>query len=53
MSTELTIALIELIIRYGPTAAINIIKGLETDNPTPEQIRALKVNSPEHYFGDK
>jgi hypothetical protein len=52
MGAELSIALLELIIKYGPTAAISLIKGLETDSPTPEQIRALKVESPEHYFED-
>lgn len=52
MNTALTLALIELILRYGPSAAISIIQGLETTNPTPEQIRALKVQAPELYFGD-
>ena len=53
MSDALIVALIELIIKYGPTAAITLIQGLETDNPTPEQIRVLKVKGPEHYFGDE
>lgn len=48
---DLTVALIELIIKHGPNVAISIIRGLETDNPTPEQIRALKVKPPEDYFG--
>lgn len=51
MSDALAIAIIELVIRYGPAAAITLIKGLETDNPTPEQIRSLKVEDPESYFG--
>lgn len=53
MKTALILALIELILKYGPNAAIAIIKGLEIDNPTPEQIRALKVKPPEHYLGDE
>jgi len=46
----LAIALIEMLLKYGPKAYIAIIKGLETDNPTPEQIRALTVKAPESYF---
>ena len=52
MEAVLIIPLIELIIKYGPSAAISIIKGLETNNPTPEQIRALIVKAPESYFKD-
>ena len=52
MEAALVIALIELIIKYGPNAAISIIKGLETDNPTPEQIRSLVVKDPKSYFED-
>lgn len=50
MEQALIIALIELIIKHGPTAAISIIKSLETDSPTPEQIRALAVRPPESYL---
>lgn len=50
MNEALIIALIELILKYGPTAAIQVIKGLETDEPTPEQIRALKIKAPETYL---
>ena len=53
METALIIALIELILKHGPGAAIGLIKSLETDNPTPEQIRALKVEAPGTYFGSE
>jgi len=39
--------------RYGPAAATSLVAGLDTDNPTPEQIRALKVKDPEAYFEGK
>lgn len=52
MESVLVISLIELIIKYGPSAAIAIIKSLETDNPTVEEIRALTVKAPESYFED-
>ena len=52
MKEALTIALIELILKHGPTVAINVIKGLENDNPSIEDIKALMVKGPEHYFGD-
>ena len=48
--SPLIIPLIELILRYGPSAAIKIIKGLETEDPTAEDIKALLVNAPESYF---
>lgn len=50
---KLTLSLIELILEYGPTAAISLIKTLNTENPTPEQIRALKVKHPNEYIKDK
>ena len=51
-STGLTLALIELILKHGPVMAIGIIKALKTDNPTVEDIKALTVEGPEHYFGE-
>jgi len=39
-------------LRYGPEAAIRLIQGLGKENPTPEEIRALKVDPPSSYFGD-
>lgn len=50
MDSALTVALIELILKYGPEIAIKLIKGLQVDNPTVEQIEALKVKDPEEYF---
>jgi len=52
MDPALTLALIELLLAKGPEVYIKIIRSLETDNPTPEQIRALKVKMPEAYEGD-
>lgn len=51
-STALTLALIELILKYGPSAAISLIKGLGKESVTAEDIKALKVEPPEHYLGD-
>ena len=45
-----TIAIIELLLKYGPEAFIKLIKGLQNDNPTPDEIRNLKVNEPERFF---
>ncbi len=50
MDNALTIALIGLLLKYGPTACLKIIQGLETDEPTLEQIKALTVKAPESYF---
>ena len=47
---NLTLTLIELILKHGPSAAITLIRGLETNNPTPEQIRALKIKAPNTYL---
>lgn len=52
MNPSLTVALIELILTYGPTAAIAIIKGLQKDNPTPDDIKALMVKDPSEYFSE-
>lgn len=49
METALTLALIELILKYGPTIAITMIKDTPED-PTPEQIRALKIDEGEPFF---
>jgi len=50
MNKSLTLALIELILTHGPNAAIYILRNLEIDNPTPEQIKSLTVKSPESFF---
>lgn len=44
-------ALLELILKYGLPAALEMIKALETDNPTAEDIRALapRVPHPDTY----
>lgn len=52
METALALSLIELILKYGPSAAVRLIRTLKTDNPTPDEIRALKVDEPESYFGN-
>lgn len=48
----ITIALLELLLEKGPEAYFKLIRTLPDDNPTPEQIRALKVKMPEAYEGD-
>ena len=45
-----SLLLIELIIKYGPSVAVSIMKTLEPTDITPEKIRALMVKPPEHYF---
>ena len=45
-----TLDLIELLLKYGPGMFSKIIRGLETDEPTEEQIADLKVKAPEEYF---
>ena len=50
MKTAAIIAIVELVMKYGPAAATSLVAGLNTDNPTPEQIRALKVKDPDSYF---
>ena len=52
MENKVALALIEMIILHGPTVALKLMQGLDTENPTPEQIRALKVEGPKHYFGE-
>ena len=49
MDTGLVVALIELLIIKGPFVFIKLMKELEVNEPTPEQIRALKVKMPEEY----
>jgi len=53
MEAAAIIAIVELVMKYGPAAATSLVAGLNTDNPTPEQIRALKVKGPESYFEAK
>jgi len=40
------IAILELILRYGVPMALDLVKGLQTDNPTPADIRALALRVP-------
>ena len=51
MNDALTIALIEVILKYGPTVALNLFSTLNVGEITPEKIRALKVKDPNEYFG--
>lgn len=50
MDNAITLALIEMLLKYGPTAYLKIIQGLGTTEPTLEQIKALTVKAPESYF---
>jgi hypothetical protein len=50
VNTALALALIELILKYGPSVAISLVRAMKVENPTPEDIRALKVDDPETYF---
>ena len=40
------IAVLELILKYGVPLAIEMIKALQTNNPTSEDIRALALRVP-------
>lgn len=47
------IAILELILKYGVPGAMALIKGLQTNNPTSADIRALaeRVPHPDIYEG--
>ena len=48
--SQLAIDLIRAIILYGPSFVIKVIRGLQSDNPTPEEIRANLIQMPETFF---
>lgn len=55
VTASLILAIVQVILRYGPTALRNTIAAinavLQEENPTPEQIRALHIDKdPEEYF---
>lgn len=52
MNTTLVIALIELLLRVGPNVFIAMMKKLENETPTVEQIKELYVKKPEDYIND-
>ena len=45
-----TLLLIELLLKYGPTLFIRLMRGLKNDNPTVEEIRALQVKGADEFF---
>jgi hypothetical protein len=50
MKLEVTLAIIEVLLRYGPQAVVDIALLWDKD-PTPDQIRSLYINKkPEEYF---
>ena len=47
----LILPLIELILTKGPDLAIKLIKTINSDKPTPEEIQELlDIKDPEEYF---
>lgn len=51
INAVLTLTIIEMILRYGPAAVAIIADAMETEDPTPAQIRGLFINKePEEYF---
>ena len=52
MDAAVVLAIIELLLRVGPKAFLELVKKLDVDEPTVEQIKALKVKSPEEYLND-
>jgi hypothetical protein len=54
MSEALILAIIEAGFKYGPGIAAQIAAEFENGDPTPESIRALKIDKePETYFETK
>lgn len=43
MDPFVALAIAEKLLRHGPAAFAAIIKAFEVDEPTPEDIRALKI----------
>ena len=52
MNVEMTVALIEKILRFGVPAVVKTIQAWDIDDVTIEDIQGLKVKSPEEYFED-
>lgn len=51
MQEAMILAIIEKLIRFGPRAVIAIAQLWDTEKPTIEQIKALKIDKdPEEYF---
>ena len=51
MEGALLLAFAELLLKYGPSAALSLIKAWGVENPTMEDIAALKAMKPaESYF---
>lgn len=44
------VAIMELVMKYGPEIAARLVTGLAVNNPTEAQIRALMVHPPQWYF---
>lgn len=51
MEAALVIAIVQAILKYGPSAVHTISQAMSNDNITPEQIEALFIHKePEDYF---
>lgn len=50
---EMAVAAVEMIIKHGLPVFMKAVRTLKTDDPTIEDIQALKeqVKDPESYFG--
>ena len=53
MEAAVVIAIVELVLKHGPSMATTLIAGLGTESPTIGQIKALTVEDPESYFEAK
>jgi len=49
MNPAVIVAIIELLLEKGVPAFVKLMGTLQTDNPTADEIRALKVKMPEEY----
>lgn len=51
MKSELIIAIIEAVIKHGPTAVITIAAAMENEEVTADRIKTLFITKdPEEYF---
>ena len=55
MSVELAflLAIAEKVLKYGVPATIQLVRSWNVENPTEEDIQALRLKRPEAYFDEQ
>lgn len=53
MNAAIVIAIVELVLRYGPRIASEMIKAFDSDEITLDQINSLLVKPPSHWLNDE